>query len=108
MDSSRQTLVTLDSTSAETIIFNTADFPGWNAYVNGERVPHSVTEDGRISVTVPAAASQVGILFQRTPIRTVADIVTILTCIGVALVWRISATQRVESRRDLDTTETTA
>ncbi len=61
------------------VILNTAYFPGWTLFINGNRKEISKTEDGRISFILPKGVSIVEILFLNTFIRNLAVFITIIS-----------------------------
>lgn len=93
VDDPHQMLVYVESFDApSTILFNIADFPGWTTYVDGEESPHATTEDGLIEVTVPDKGHQVGVQFQQTTIRIVADVLSLLG-LGIVLWFGVNTTK---------------
>lgn len=78
VDKVHQTLVSMKPARDAEITFQTADFPGWQAYLDGQKVPHKTTGDGLIEVAVPKGDHLVGISFEDTPVRQISDGLTIL------------------------------
>lgn len=97
VDDPHQVLVSVVSfDSPSTILFNIADFPGWTAYVDRVKTEHVTTDDGLIEVTVPPKGHQVGVVFQQTQIRKIADF---LSLVGLAiLVWFGVSTKHLFSK----------
>lgn len=76
-------------------VFHTFYFPGWAAWVDGQPVPLTpVTERGLIGVGMPAGLHYLQLRFRETPVRLVADGLSVLALlilvglIGRAL-WRL-------------------
>lgn len=70
------------------IVENTLYFPGWNVKVNGENVPLEFQDQryrGLITYFVPKGESRVRISFAETKLRLVADVITILGIVLLAL-----------------------
>lgn len=67
-----------------TVRFYTFYFPGWQAQIDGRRVPVAPAgPHGFISVEIPAGQHDLAIWFGMTPLRRAATLVTV----GSALVW---------------------
>jgi hypothetical protein len=77
IDRSHQLLLRTDFDQPTTLILNIADFPGWSVFINDTENTFSQNSDGLISVEVPAGSQLVGAEFRRTPIRLVADLITV-------------------------------
>jgi hypothetical protein len=83
-----QKVVTIATEEVTEVVFSTADFPGWNVYVNAQKVPKEVTETGLIQITLTPGEHQVGIRFESTPVRLLADTITLFSSIvlvGIAV-----------------------
>lgn len=68
-------------------------FPNWQVKVNGRDYPLSYNNVlGRISVTLDPGNYQVRSTFQNTPLRTVANLITVLSTIGLICfsIWKKS------------------
>jgi hypothetical protein len=80
----------IESTDGFTPRFFVFDFPGWQAYVDGEPVPHRPSRgDGFIQFDVPASARTFGVRFGSTPARTagsLASLVSLAAMVGLAVV----------------------
>jgi len=75
--------LTVISPEAAQLVFHIFYFPGWRATVNGQEVvPFPVSERGLLGIAVPAGESEVRLRFGETPIRLVADWLSVL---GVAV-----------------------
>jgi hypothetical protein len=81
VDDPHQKLVALSTDKSAEIVFSTADFQGWQAYLNSKKVNKEVTNSGLIFVKVPAGDHQVGIRFQNTKVRNMADIITAVSSV---------------------------
>jgi hypothetical protein len=76
-----QKLVQISTKEATQVVFSTADFPGWNMYVNAQTVPKETTDTGLLAITVTPGDHEVGIRFESTPIRLFADALTFISSI---------------------------
>ena len=76
------------STSPSTILLNQFDFPGWIVKVNNKKVDHHhQNELGLITFTVPSGVNSVDVTLRNTPIRSLGNI---LTLVSLALVFWVS------------------
>ncbi len=81
-----------------TIQFNTIYFPGWQAFVDGDPVPIAPSyPHGLITFDVPAGEHGVLVRFGDTPVRTLANIMSVL-----ALLLMIGVTVFLALRRRED------
>jgi hypothetical protein len=65
-------------------VFHTFYFPGWVAWVDGQPVPLiPVTERGLIGVAMPAGLHYLQLRFRETPVRLVADGLSVLALLIV-------------------------
>jgi hypothetical protein len=71
---------TISSPISTNIRINRAYFPGWQYWVNGVRVVPSVHK-GLPEILLPAGSSTVEMKFRDTPVRTVANSISIFTII---------------------------
>ena len=62
---------------AGTVTVNTLYFPGWIAYVDGEKVPIQYMKDGVIHISVPQGEHRVFVHFSGTPVRTAANVLSL-------------------------------
>jgi len=82
-----------ESESPFTARFNTLWFPGWQAYVDGAAVPGSPSPPkGLIEVAIPAGRHDVKLAFGSTPVRDLANGLSLLT-------WALCAVLAVFGRR---------
>ncbi len=69
----------LDSPQPFQAVFHTFYFPGWRASVDGQPAPIApVTERGLIGVSLPAGRHHLHLYFGETPIRAVANAISLL------------------------------
>ncbi|MBE7530680.1 MAG: hypothetical protein HND44_23510 [Chloroflexi bacterium] len=73
---------------AETITLAVHHFPGWQAWLDGEKTAVGADADGRIQIAIPPGSHQLELAFTRTPVRWLADGLTLvgLVIVGVLLV----------------------
>ena len=75
---------TVQPAASFTARFFVFDFPGWQAYVDGQPVPHRPTRgDGFIQFGVPASARSFGIRFESTPVRTVGALASLVSLAAI-------------------------
>lgn len=76
----------------QTITLAVHTFPGWQARIDGRPVPLTAAAAGRIQIPVPAGEHEVTLAFTRTPVRWLADALSLLALIagaGLAICgWR--------------------
>ncbi len=61
------------------IIFSIADFPGWKAYIDGNKNTHSVNPDGLIELDLKKNASTVELRFESTLLRKICDTISFIS-----------------------------
>jgi hypothetical protein len=72
------------TSEAFTVQFNTIYFPGWEALVDGRPVPVTPSyPQGLITFDVPAGEHRVVVRFGDTPVRTVANLVSLAALVTV-------------------------
>lgn len=82
----------INSVSDTSVIVNTVYFPGWKVYLNNQNeLPVQLTKQtGLISFLVPKGNNQVNVLFTKTRVRQLADILTVIGFISFVVLWRYS------------------
>ncbi len=74
----------LDSPQPFQAVFHRFYFPGWSARLNGQSVAVApFSERGLIRVDVPAGRQQLELFFQDTPVRRVANAISVGSLLGV-------------------------
>jgi hypothetical protein len=69
------------STKLELNIF---DFPGWKVYIDGKKVEHTSENDLKlINVNIPGGEHMLKVEFKNTPIRTLANLITLLSTVVI-------------------------
>ncbi|MCK6625679.1 MAG: hypothetical protein L6R45_10955 [Anaerolineae bacterium] len=77
--------LTLDTPQPFQAVFHTFYFPGWQAVVDGQPAALGpVTERGLLGVTVPAGQHHLSLFFTETPVRHVANSISVLALLIVA------------------------
>lgn len=79
-----------DLPQAETLTLAVHDFPGWQAWVDGERVAVGVAGDGRVQLTITPGSHQVELAFGRTPVRWLADFLTVIGLVVGSVLFAVS------------------
>jgi len=80
----RQLTATVSASEPFTLTANTFDYPGWTAEIDGQKVdiiPGIGT--GLITFPVPAGDHDITITFRETPLRLVADLVSLLSVVAL-------------------------
>lgn len=83
VDQTHQKLVKLNLTRANLINLNLADYPGWEVYLDGLQVAHQTGKIGNIQVDIPAGQHRLGIKFNSTPVRSLADWISLISWLGL-------------------------
>jgi hypothetical protein len=83
-----RSVYTVNVKEVSDIQINTLYFPGWRAYKGKEVLPISYENDGLIHVSLPVGTHTLRVQFEETPIRKIADIVSILGLLWLG-VWAI-------------------
>jgi hypothetical protein len=87
--------LTIESPRPFQAIFRTFDFPGWQARVDGRRVPITPTYPvGLISLPVRAGRQQVELAFGSTPVRAIGTGLSLASVFGLAGVFVLSLRRR--------------
>jgi hypothetical protein len=77
--------LTLEASQPFQAVFHTFYFPGWQAVIDGQPAALGpVTERGLIGVTVPAGQHRLRLFFTETPVRRVANTISVLALFIVA------------------------
>jgi hypothetical protein len=71
--------------------FAIADFPGWQAWINGASVPVTHDVHGLLQLSVPAGESIVSLRFGETPLRWWCDVISVATVMILAMYGFIQA-----------------
>ena len=96
------------TSEAFTVRFNTIFFPGWEALVDGQPVPVTPSyPQGLITFDVPAGEHRVVVRFGDTPVRTLANLVSLAALVTVvgAMVFLSFRGREGESFRPQEVTE---
>lgn len=73
----------LSARQPATVTLAVHDFPGWRAEVDGETAPITPDEQGRIQISVPAGRHTLAVRWGRTPVRWLADTLSLLALAGM-------------------------
>jgi hypothetical protein len=94
--------LTLDAPRDFVAVFNTLDYAGWQAWVDGVAQPITPTDPyGLISVPVPAGKHELRVRFGTTPVRTLADAISLLSLAALVGGVALSCLQRRVRRLSL-------
>lgn len=87
---------TLIAPSETQVTFNQFYFPGWGATIDDQAATLRPKQNtGLIALTVPAGQHTLNFQFGNTPVRTLGDLLSIITLLLIAYgLWRIAATRR--------------
>ena len=72
-----------------TLTFASHIFPGWQARLDGDDLAVGADENGRLQLTIPAGEHTLKVWFGRTPVRWLADFVSVaglLVCLWLVVV----------------------
>jgi hypothetical protein len=69
---------------ASNLTFATYYFPGWYATLDGAALPIRADTNGLITMNVPAGEHRITLVFGETPLRLVADIISLVALLGVS------------------------
>ncbi len=75
--------VTANPPTGGEILINTAYFPGWRLWMDGQEQEPQI-QAGKIKLSLPAGRHQVNLRFTNTPIRTLANLISLITWLGLA------------------------
>lgn len=82
---------------SQTLTFASHIFPGWQASLDNDSLPVAADENGRLQLTVPSGSYQFAVQFGRTPVRWLADILSVAgLLVGLWLVARKDAAAKPE------------
>ncbi len=87
-----------------TVTLDLLYFPGWQATVDGVRIattPHP--GNGLLDVRLPAGEHTLRLHFGETPLRTLADSISIVAWVGLILFIMLRAVRKGLQRRDAET-----
>ncbi|MFC1625705.1 hypothetical protein ACFL1Q_01555 [Patescibacteria group bacterium] len=79
---------------------NIFKFPNWKSYVDGAEVPNFVPEDelwGRMYVNIPKGQHKVYLKLYNTPLRTLANTISVLTWFGL-ITFPLWASKMLQSK----------
>ena len=88
VDRTHEMLVQTRLSDPNSLVFSIAIFPGWTFYINGEKVEPIITDAGIYEVPLEAGEWTVSARFESTPLRRIADGISIVAWfvyIGVTL-----------------------
>jgi hypothetical protein len=80
-------LYTFEVSRDTPIVYQVNYFPGWKAFIDTKEVPITPNDDGFITVTVPEGRHNVLLEFVNTPVRTIGNILSIMTLLGIYLYY---------------------
>ncbi|MEM7114852.1 MAG: hypothetical protein AAF614_20620 [Chloroflexota bacterium] len=79
--------IELETAVSFTATYQAFAFPGWAVEINGRSVPITPSNpEGLITFPIPAGQSTINIAFGETPLRLTANVITVLSLLGV-LLW---------------------
>jgi 6-pyruvoyl-tetrahydropterin synthase related domain len=85
-----------ETTKDASIVIPVFDFPNWTVLVNNNIFPHDHNNIlGRIEINLPKGNYQVNGVFRNTPIRTFANILTLVSIAGVLLVIKYGKSRKI-------------
>lgn len=93
VDRTHQVLLAVQPNRDTQLTFGISDFPGWQVELDGRVVEHEVSSEGLISIVVPQGTQLVSTRLTDTPVRRVADIVSVLSLLVVLSLVMYQTTQ---------------
>lgn len=83
-----------DISSQETVRFidNTVYFPGWQGFIDGEKTTIEFQDPnhrGLITFNIPQGSHQVEVIFTRTKVRLIAEIISLLSVLGLVIMIKL-------------------
>ncbi len=94
------TTIQLNAPAPFTARYLSFDFPGWVAFVDGNRVPITPNQpDGLITFPIPAGAHTVQVRWQSTPTRTLLLGLSLMALAGTLVTAVISSQWTMDSRQ---------
>lgn len=75
-NTANKTSFEVDLNSANKVRINTVYFPGWSAYVNGQRANIEYLSDGFINLNLNKGKNSVNVVFGETNVRMLSDIIS--------------------------------
>jgi hypothetical protein len=78
----------VENEQPKTLTWAIHTFPGWQAWLDGEPLPVTPDENGRLQLTLPAGSHTLELRFGRTPVRWLADFLSVaglLLCLLLGL-----------------------
>ncbi len=73
------------ATESDKLIINTAYFPGWTVYMDKRKTDFKIEEKGNFSIAVPKGDHEFVVRFEETPLRNLANLITIFSVFFVLL-----------------------
>lgn len=73
-----EALVRVDTDQVQMIEFTRADFPGWIVELDGEVTDNVITDRGLVAVRPESGEQIIGIRFSNSPVRSIADTISVL------------------------------
>lgn len=78
----------ITSPSKQSVVVNRLYYPGWSISVNNQEVPVSYENDlGVMSFTVPQGNSSVKAVFEETPLRLTADLISLFSILAIGIIF---------------------
>lgn len=87
VDRSHEKLVQLEVFEETLVEWAVAEYPGWQTFVDGEPVDHQVSAQGLIQLVVPAGTHEIGVQLQSTPVRQLANLISLGSLILVGVLF---------------------
>lgn len=81
---------TVDALTDAQLVDHTQYFPGWRAYVNGQKTPVEFQDQnwrGEITFVVPPGQHSVRVAFEESPLRMLADLLSLGTLTLLFILW---------------------
>ncbi len=76
-------MFTVAASESASLSIPVAYYPGWKAYLDGKLHPIRYETDGVIDVEVPAGGHDLVVRFEETPLRRIADGISVISLLGL-------------------------
>ncbi len=87
IDRPHEHLYLLELQRTQPVAFSIAYFPGWRAEIDGIQTLVEPNADGLLSLSIPEGSHQVGLYFSESPVRKIADVLSVVSALGLITYW---------------------
>ncbi len=87
LDKTHKKILKVNLINAQTIDFSLAYYPGWEAFIDGEKINNIVSNSGKISLSIPSGTHEIMLIFKDTKVRLISDILSISGLVILLLIY---------------------